>query len=122
MAGQTSRAGTSLQGMDQSCYPERSEGPRLVGVGMLRCAQHDNGARYDKVPEHDNGAQYGRILLALLDQALRVCYSCGEESERFDNGRGERMGADLSEIIINGILRGRVDHTGTGDDHGQEAV
>ena len=102
--------------MAPSCYPERSEGSRLVGVGMLRYAQHDKVAEYDGVPQHD------RILLAFLDQALGVCYSCGEESERFDNWRGESMGADLSEIIINGILRGRADHTGTGDDHGRETV
>jgi hypothetical protein len=72
-----------------------------VGAWMLRCAQ------YDKVPEHDNGTQYRRILAALLDQALRVCYSCGEANERFDNWRDERIGAD---------------YTGTGDELGQETV
>jgi hypothetical protein len=70
-AGQTSIAGTSLQGMPRachpepcpersewssegppslahlvtpspSCHPERSEGSRLGGAEMLRCAQHDN--------------------------------------------------------------------------------
>ncbi len=76
-------------------------------VEMLRYAQHDKVSQYD------------RILLALLDQALRVCYSCGEENERFDNWRGESLGADLSEIIRNGVLRS---HTGTGDEHGQETV
>jgi hypothetical protein len=72
--------------------------------------------------QHDKVAQHGRDLLALLDQALRVCYSCGEENERFDNLRGESMVADLSKIILNGVLRSRADHTGTGDEHGYETV
>ena len=31
-------------------------------------------------------------------------------------------GADSSEIILNGVLRSRADHTDTGDEHGQETV
>ena len=92
------------------------EGSGAVGVEMLRYAQHD------KVLEYDKMHQYDRVLLALLDQALRVCYSCGEENGRFDNWRGESMGADLSEIILNGVLRSQADLTGTGDEHGQETV
>jgi hypothetical protein len=35
--------------MAPSCHPERSEGSRVMGAEMLRCAQHDKSVQHDKV-------------------------------------------------------------------------